>query len=259
MPSPRVTAAAVIALALLAWYSGNGGWEIYAGLAVCLLLAVRCLFSEPLLLLAYRPRRADQGLDRELWGVATTLSEQVRLPPPRLYVIDSPIPNALAAGCGNHSVIAVTSSLLGLLDRQELAGVIGHELAHLEAGPGRHLDLFAAPLYGGMGLLADLARRAMVLGATGAPAGRPRGALVALLARTAAALGQKIRCRSGELEADARGAQICGDPLWLARALRKLAPYEAGLSPNGALGPGLHPPLGERIRRLEAKAYGAYM
>src|SRR5205823_1043159 len=188
-------------------------------------------------------------------------------------------PNAFATGRNpNHAAVAATEGILSLLTREELEGVMAHELGHV-----RNRDILigtiAAMIAGAISMLAHMAQWAMIFGGgrrddeEGA-GGMIGGILMIILAPIAAALIQMAISRSREFEADATGARICGNPLWLASALKKLesgvqrVPMDANPATahmfivNPLRGGGLvnlfstHPPLEERIARLEGMVYG---
>ena len=146
------------------------------------------------------------------------LAERAGLPPPRIYIIDSPQPNAFATGRNpQNAAVAATIGLLSTLNRQEVAGVMAHELAHVQNRDTLTMTV-TATIAGAIGMLANFA---MFFG------NRERGGLVTSLAimifaPMAAGLVQMAISRSREYEADRRGAEICGNPLWLASALAKI-------------------------------------
>ena len=148
---------------------------------------------------------------------------------PRLYIIPTEIPNAFATGRNeNHAAVAVTEGLISLLDRDEIAGVIGHELSHI-----RHHDTLimtlAATFATAISYLAQAAQWAAIFGSGRDSEGRSNNpfALIAtiIIAPLAASLVQMALSRSREFMADASGAEISGKPLALARALQKLDSY----------------------------------
>ncbi len=227
---------------------------VIGALMLCAWLLQR--FSGTVVLRLFRARPCNAADHPDLHRLIRRLAKRAGLHTPRLFVVDSEVANAFATGRdGRDGAVAVTLGLLQLLDGQELAGVLSHELAHLkqrkEAG-----SYSTAAVTGGAALLAGLVRSVLVFSA-----GR-QGAVFALarspLAVVAASLGQQATCSSREFAADVMGARICGNPCWLADALIKIRAVE---NPAGAA-PSLlssHPAVAERIHRLEALAYGAYV
>lgn len=146
------------------------------------------------------------------------LAKKAGLPAPRIYVIDTPQPNAFATGRNpQNAAVAATTGLLEQLDRQEVMGVMAHELAHVENRDTLTMTV-TATMAGAIGFLSQFA---LFFG------GRSRGGLlvsilVMIFAPIAASLVQFAISRTREYSADKRGAEICGNPLWLARALEKI-------------------------------------
>lgn len=148
-----------------------------------------------------------------------TLAQKANLPRPRIYVIDNPQPNAFATGRNpENAAVAATTGLMSMLSRQEIAGVMAHELAHVKSHDTLTMTI-AATLAGAIGMLANFA---MFFGGD-----RERPNLIAMIAMMifapmAAAVVQMAISRSREYEADRLGAEIAGDPQWLASALQKI-------------------------------------
>ncbi|OGW80102.1 MAG: protease HtpX, partial [Omnitrophica bacterium GWA2_52_8] len=227
----------------------------------------------------YRARSLDEKDAPELFGIVRELAAEAGIPVPRLYIIPSAAANAFATGRDpRHAAVAVTHGIVKILNREELKGVLAHELAHVE-----HRDILissvAATLAGVIGMLASMARWSLYLG--GGRRNDERSAnplallMMAILMPIAASLIQLAVSRSREYEADRRGAHVCGNPLYLASALRKLEsaakeiplrdaePATAHLfivSPLRGIDWArlfmTHPPLEERIARLEEMARG---
>jgi heat shock protein HtpX len=146
------------------------------------------------------------------------LAERAGLPRPQVYLMDTPQPNAFATGRSpDRAAIAATTGLLSSLTREEVAGVVAHELAHI-----KHRDTLT------MTVTATIAGAISTLGLMQMFAGRSSersplaGPIVMLLAPLAASLVQMSISRGREYEADREGAEICGNPLWLASALEKI-------------------------------------
>lgn len=235
---------------------GAGGMLPLAVAAPLLLVWLLRRFSGAIVLRLFRARPVDATAHPDLHRLSQDLARHAGLHPPRLFLVESAVPNAFATGRdGRDASVALTRGLLRLLDEQELAGVLAHELAHLRQR--KEAGLFsAASVTGGTALLAGVVRSALVFSA-----GR-RGAAFALvttpLAACAATLGRRAACSSREFAADVMGARICGNPRWLANALRKIRAVEH--PSQGAAGLlSSHPAVAERIHRLEAMAYGAYV
>jgi heat shock protein HtpX len=218
-----------------------------------------------------------------LHDLVAQLAYRAGIPKPRLWLVDAPQPNAFATGRDpNHGAVAVTTGLLHLLNRDELAGVIAHELAHI-----KHRDTLiqavVATIAGAISYLAQMAQWALFFGGFGRSddrEGNGLGELAAsllfvILAPIAALLIQLAISRAREYEADAGGARISGDPLALASALERLeaasrlVPMEVNpaaahlfivqpFSGEGLLGLfSTHPPIRERIARLRRMALSA--
>ncbi|MEQ9505389.1 MAG: zinc metalloprotease HtpX [Hyphomonas sp.] len=149
------------------------------------------------------------------------LAERAGLPEPKVYIIDTPQPNAFATGRDpKNAAVAATTGLLSALTREETAGVMAHELAHVQNRDTLTMTV-TATLAGAIGMLANFA---MFFGPRDSSGGRNIIASLAIMiiAPLAAGLVQMAISRSREYEADARGAEICGNPLWLASALEKI-------------------------------------
>jgi len=239
-------------------------------------------FSDKLVLRMYNAQEVTESEAPMLWGVTHDLALKMNMPMPKVYVIPSDSPNAFATGRNpNHAAVAATEGIMRLLTREELEGVMAHELGHV-----RNRDILigtiAATIAGAISMLANLAQWSMILGGFGGrrddreegAGGLIGGLLMIIIAPLAAALIQMAISRSREYQADATGAKICGNPIWLANALRKLqmgsqrVPLDANPATahmfivNPLHGGGItnlfstHPPLEDRIARLETMAYG---
>jgi len=233
-------------------------------------------FSDKLVLRMSRAKQVSEAEAPELHGIVRQLSQQARLPMPKVYVINDPSPNAFATGRNpEHAAVAATTGIMSVLSREELMGVMAHELAHVS-----HRDILigtiAATMAGAISMLAYMAQWGLIFGGGRGNRDNPLGifATIAMmiLAPLAAMLVQMAISRSREYGADAGGARICGNPRWLADALRKLergvAARPMNVNPatahmyivNPLRGDGMmslfstHPPLAERVRRLEEMA-----
>ena len=213
----------------------------------------------------------------QLYGIVEQLTQRAGLPMPRVYVIDEDQPNAFATGRNpQNAAVAATTGLLRNLSREEITGVIAHELGHVKNRDTLTMTV-AATLSGAIGMLASFGG---LMGggrdSDGRPLVSPVAAIAAMfLAPLAASLVQMAISRSREFEADRVGAEISGQPLWLASALARLdagthqIPNQAAeanpatahlhianpLSAGGMRGLfSTHPPMAERIARLQVMA-----
>jgi heat shock protein HtpX len=147
------------------------------------------------------------------------LAQRAGLPAPKVYIIDNPQPNAFATGRDpNNAAVAATTGLVGLLSRDEIRGVMAHELAHVKNRDTLTMTV-TATIAGAIGMLANFA---FFFGGNRNPIG---SILIMILAPLAAALVQMAISRAREYEADRIGAEIGGDPAALARALQKIVAY----------------------------------
>jgi heat shock protein HtpX len=236
-------------------------------------------FSDKMVLAAYHAQPIDAAAAPELFSIVQELALQAHIPMPRLYLIDSDTPNAFATGRNpHHAAVAVTRGILRICSRDELKGVLAHELSHV-----LNRDILtssiAATLAGAIMMLGSFVRWGAIFGLGGRGEDDERGGIAGLLiagilAPIAASLIQLAISRTREYQADASGAHLTHNPLYLANALRKLEtanermPLDAGpatahlfiVNPLSAQGLSrlfsTHPPIEERIRRLEQMAAG---
>jgi heat shock protein HtpX len=213
----------------------------------------------------------------ELYGIVLQLAQRAGLPMPKVYIINEDQPNAFATGRSpEHAAVAVNTGLLNHLSREEVTGVLAHELGHVKNRDTLTMTV-AATLSGAIGMLASFG--GMFGGGrdeNGRPLVNPIVAIGAMiLAPLAASVVQMAISRSREYEADKAGAEISGNPLWLASALQRLHegtqaipnataeanPATAHLYIDNPLSAGglrslfsTHPPMEERIARLQAMA-----
>jgi heat shock protein HtpX len=234
-------------------------------------------FSDKMVLAAYGARPIDASSAPEVFAIVQELALQAHIPMPRLYMIDSDTPNAFATGRNpNHAAVAVTRGIMRICSRDELKGVLAHELSHV-INRDILTSSIAATLAGAVMMLGTWMRWGAIFGLGGRGEDDERGGIVGLLvagilAPIAASLIQLAISRTREYQADASGARLSHNPLLLANALRKLEsanermPLDAGpatahlfiVNPLSAQGMmrlfSTHPPIEERIRRLEQMA-----
>jgi heat shock protein HtpX len=233
-------------------------------------------FSHKIVLRMYRAQEISPDDSPELYQIVKTLTQRADLPMPKIFIIPKDAPNAFATGRNPaHAVVAVSQGLLEIMDRDEITGVLAHELAHV-----KNRDILigsiAATMAGAVMILANMARySAMFRGGRGGNRGGGIGVLVmSLVAPFGAMIIQMAVSRSREYLADATGAKFAQNPEGLASALEKLGSY-SGRRPmnanaatahmfivNPLSGQGVkrlfstHPPLEERISRLRGMSGG---
>ena len=232
--------------------------------------------ADRVVLSMYGARPVDEAAAPQLYATIRELTQRAGLPMPKVYLIENEQPNAFATGRNpNHAAVAVNTGLLKLLLPEEVAGVLSHELAHVRNRDSLTMTMTAV-IAGAIGMLAQFA---FFFGGSGNRRSNPLGPigviLVMLFAPLAATLVQLAISRTREFEADRQGSLISGHPLWLASALGKLEPAARAIDNptaeghpasaslfivNPLHGGGMnglfttHPPIAERIRRLEAMA-----
>jgi heat shock protein HtpX len=178
-------------------------------------------FSDKIALASMRAQ--EVGPDHELYQIVAGLAQRGNLPMPRVYVSPTPAPNAFATGRGsNHAAVCATEGILQLLDRNELTGVMAHELAHV-----RHRDILIQSVAATIGGAISMLGYMFMWGGggrddEGESVNPIAGLLVMLLGPLAAGLIQAAISRSREFNADKAGAELCGNPMWLATALEKI-------------------------------------
>lgn len=237
-------------------------------------------FSDKLVLRMYNAQPVTEAQAPELYSIVRTLVQKAGMPMPKVYIMPEETPNAFATGRNpEHAVVAVTQGIMRILSREELTGVIAHELAHI-----RHRDMLTgtivATIAGAISMLAQMAQWAMIFGGGSRrdddEGGSPIVAIVMMIvAPIAAMLIQMAISRTREYEADKGGAALSGNPAWLANALLKLErgnqvvpmddakPATAHMFiVNPLHGGGMmnlfstHPPIAERVKRLNEMARG---
>ena len=191
-------------------------------------------FSDSIVLKSYDAREVTEADAPQLYNIVANLAKKADLPMPRVYVIDSPVPNAFATGRNpDHAAVAVTTGIMQTLDTNEISGVLGHELAHV-----KHRDILigtiAASMAGVISLVADIVQWGAIFGTRSDD--DDRGGIIGFLAAVivapiAAMLIQLAVSRSREYDADKTGGKICGNPMYLANALEKIEYYAKTAAP----------------------------
>jgi len=216
--------AGLTALFLAAGYLLGGETGMVIALVIALAMNVFSYWnSDKLVLKMYGAREVDAQVAPSLYGIVEQLAHRGGLPMPRVYIIENPQPNAFATGRNpENAAVAATTGLLKILDHDEFAGVMAHELAHIKNRDTLIMTV-TATIAGALGMLANFAL--FFGGNRNNPLGFVGTILVMILAPVAAMLVQMAISRTREYGADRIGAEICGQPMWLASALQKL---EAG-------------------------------
>jgi len=273
----RTTVLLAVLTALILWVGqALGGRQ---GMMIALIFAAGMnyfsyWYSDRLVLRMYRAREITANQAPELYEIVQRLTQQAGLPMPKLYIIPQQAPNAFATGRNpEHAVVAVTEGLLKIMNRNEIAGVLAHELAHV-----KNRDILigsiAATMAGAIMMLATMARWSAIFGGIGGSDDERGGGgilgliVMSIIGPMAAMIIQMAISRSREYLADATGARFAGHPEGLAAALEKLGGYSKRLpmdaNPatahmfivNPLSGRSMlnlfstHPPLEDRIARL---------
>jgi heat shock protein HtpX len=256
---------------------GGEGGMVIAFLFALIMNGVSYWFSDKIVLRMYRAQEIGREQAPDLYRIVHQLAAETGMPMPRLYIIPEQAPNAFATGrSAKHAAVAVTQGILKLLNESELRGVLAHELSHVK-NRDVLVSTVAAVLAGAISMIANMAQWGMIFG--GRSNDQRGGNLfvslaMIIVAPLAALLIQMAISRRREYGADETGAHISRAPLALASALRKLErgteaiPMDANPATahlfivNPLHGGGLaklfstHPPLEDRIRRLQEIAAG---
>lgn len=272
----KTTALMVTLTLMLVAFGGILGGR--SGMTFALIMAfamnfITYWFSDKIVLRMYGAKEVSESEAPELYGIVRRLAHRAELPMPRVCIMNEDQPNAFATGRNpSHGTVAVTTGIMRILSREELEGVLAHELAHV-----KHRDILvstvAATIAGAISYLAQMAQWTMIFGGRrdDDEGGSPIAAIVMMIVGPIAAmLVQMAISRSREYGADEGGARISGNPRYLADALRKLQmasqriPMDANPATahlfivNPLSGGGIiklfstHPPIEERIARLES-------
>jgi len=224
-------------------------------------------FSDKIVVKMYRGQEVQSG---PLYEVVSELCQQNSLTMPKVYMLPQATPNAFATGRNpEHAVVAATEGILSILSRDELKGVMAHEMAHVQ-NRDILIGSIAATIAGAISFLAHMAQWTMIFGGSDEDDNPIAMFAMMIFAPIAAMLVQMAISRSREYGADQKGAQLCGNPHSLANALRKLEGANRQMPMakaneatahmfivNPLKGGGMmalfstHPPMEERIRRLE--------
>lgn len=253
-----------------------------SGMTIALILAfginfITYWFSDKIVLKMYRARQVSEAEAPDLYNMVRRLAQKAGLPMPKVYIIDQDQPNAFATGRNPaHGAVAATTGIMRILSREELEGVMAHELAHIK-NRDILVSTIAAAIAGAISYLAQMAQWAMIFGGRSDEegGGNPIAAIVMMIVGPIAAmLVQMAISRAREYGADEGGAKIAGNPMYLASALNKLdmASRQIPMNANPATshmfivnplsGGSLlrlfstHPPIQDRIARLKAMRIG---
>ena len=270
-----------VLLVLVGGALGGREGTIFAFVLSLLINGISYWFSDKIVLKMYGARQVTEAEAPLLYSVTQELAVRMNTPMPKVYIIPSDAPNAFATGRNpDHAAVAATEGILKLLTRDELTAVMAHELSHVH-NRDILISTIAASIAGTITMVASIARWGFMFSGGGGRRddrdGSPIAAIAMLiLAPFAAALIQMAISRSREFQADSTGAHLCGNPLWLASALKKLeagsqripmnaTPTTAHLFIVNPLHGGgfsslfsTHPPMAARIARLEEMAYGPH-
>lgn len=260
-------------LMLIGGYFGGQQGVVIAFLFALVMNFGSYWFSDKIVLSMYRAKAVTESQAPELYTTVKTLALRAGLPMPRVYIVPGDTPNAFATGRNEkHAVVAVTEGILRVLNRDELEGVIAHELTHIK-NRDMLVGSIAATIAGAVMMLASMAKWAAIFGVGSRDDDEGGGIfgliLMAILAPIAAMLIQMAISRSREYLADEGGSRISGKPYGLASALGKLSqasqatPMNANPSTahmfivNPLTGRSManlfstHPPIEKRIARLK--------
>jgi heat shock protein HtpX len=260
------------------WIGGSSGAVLFFIIAAVMNIGMYW-FSDRVVLRMYRARVIERHDAPELYGMVETLAQRAGLPMPTVAVAPSEQPNAFATGRSpSRAVVCVTAGILKLVSREELEGVIAHELAHIKH---RHMlvGTLAATMAGAVAMLGSVARWGAIFGGLGGRDDRDGGIVgllvVMIVAPLAAAIMNMAISRQNEYQADRTAARLTGRPMHLAGALKRLDAYAhripmavnpaaaqlAIVNPLAAVRGrnawnlfSTHPPTDERVARLEAMA-----
>ena len=190
-------------------------------------------FSDTMVLKMYNAREVSESDAPQIYNIVKNLAQKAELPMPKVYIIDSLVPNAFATGRNpSHAAVAVTTGIMNALDYNEISGVLGHEMAHV-----KHRDIListiAAAMAGVISMIANIVQWGAIFGTRDDDdEGGFIGTLVTIIiAPLVAMLIQLAISRSREYDADKTGGELCGNPEYLASALSKIERYALNAPP----------------------------
>src|SRR5271167_782326 len=272
-----LTALTLLLMFIGRYFGGENGMLLALAFAIVMNFGAY-FFSDKIALATYRAQPVTREQLPRAYEIVERLTQKIGLPMPKIYVIPTESPNAFATGRNpKHASVAVTHGILGLLNDEELEGVLAHELGHV-GNRDILISSVAATIAGAITMLASMGRFAMIFGGMGGGdrdrrggGGGLAGLFMLIVAPIAASLIQLAVSRSREYQADATGARYTGNPYALASALQKLDAYSRRVpmaaSPSTAhlfiiqplLGMNFgnlfstHPPIAKRIERLTGR------
>lgn len=273
----------IVLTLLFVWVGGMIGGRQGAWIAFIMAFVMNMIsywFSDKIVLAMYGAKQVSENDYPELYRIVREVTQEAGIPMPKIFMMPQDAPNAFATGRGpNHAVVCVTSGIMGILSSEELKGVLAHEIGHIKNRDILIMSI-AATIAGAIMMLANMARWAAIFGGGRSREDRnnPLGAIgllaAAIIAPLAAMLVQLAISRSREYAADRRGASLCHSSIGLANALRKLdsasrvikmqaSPQTAHMFIVNPLSGNFiaslfstHPPIKERIKRLEEMVVG---
>ena len=285
MNALKMTLIFLVLMLLFIWIGGLlGGTQ---GMVIAFAMAVvmnfiAYWFSDKMVLSMYRAKEVKEADNPRLFRIARSVATKASMPMPRVYIIPTKGPNAFATGRNpEHAAVAATEGILELLNDDELEGVIGHEMAHIQ-NYDMLIGTVAATIAGAIGILSSMARWGAIFGGFGGRdndrGGNGLSLLVAaIVAPLVAMILQMAISRQREFKADAEGGRVTGKYLGLASALEKIhrSPVQLNLDDRPATanlmianplsGKGFtnlfstHPPVEKRIAKLKELAQSPYV
>lgn len=278
MNGVKVAMLMLMLMALFMWVGfliGGQNGMIMAFVLASVMNFVSYWFSDKMVLAMYRAREVTEHDHSRLHRIVKKVAQQAMLPVPRVYLVPSKAPNAFATGRNvEHAAVAATEGILEILNDDELEGVIGHEMAHIQ-NRDMLIGTIAATFAGAIGILSSIARWGAIFGGYSRDENRGGGIgflVAAIVAPLAAMIIQLAISRQREYRADAEGGRLTGKYNGLASALLKLhrAPVRLNLDQSPATahlfianplsGKGIasifstHPPVEKRVERLQKLA-----